>query len=297
VSDIETDLATNRSPATVLAAGPFVRWFGVGWSLAKRHVLWAVVPLSTTLVVVFAIASVLPELALPVRPRTGFPRPVVDLWSFVGVPAGDIAALTGRPMAATFPVSSALAGLVGGAYLGGLADLMDHRRPATKAALRQYGPALAGFALVWRGLELGLAVAIDTSLLVGLALYPVVLYATYRVWATPFVLVSADGGIRYALVRAWRLSGRGGPFRSFSLWLLVLTLVLSVPLSYLALRYGLVGLTAAAVVTAPLGLTVTAASLGFVRSRLERAPAEPDRQERSDEPEEDSEENKEHPDG
>lgn len=274
MTDIETDLTSDRSLAAGLAPGSFVGWLGIGWSVAKRHALWMVVPLLSTALGVFALARVLPDPAWPVRPRTGFPGPVVDLWSFVGVPAGSLSALTDAPLAAAVPVSAVLAGLLAGAYLGSLADLMDHRRPSLTDGVGRYGPPLAGFALVWRVLELGLAVALDTSVLAGVAAYPVVLYATYRVWATPFVLVSEAGGLRGALGQAWRLSGRGGEFRQFSLWLLAATLGLSVPLSYLALGFGPVGLAAGTVVAAPVGLTLTAASLGFVRSEVERAGQE-----------------------
>ncbi|MFB6189086.1 MAG: hypothetical protein ABEI57_04310 [Halapricum sp.] len=241
-------------------------WIAQGYSITKRHLLWALVPLVTSLLSVVSIHQTLEISGVYVRPTLSFPGPIVDLWTIVAVPLDGVGSLLHSVLVATLPLSAVLTGLIAGAYLGSLDDLLDHERPSFRRNLVRYGVRLGLYSLLWDGASAAAIGVMILSLPLGIAAFVVYLLVTYRLWATPYLVVAADLSLSAALRRSWRLSAGGGPYRQFSLYFLATTLLLSIPRTYGVVTYAPTGLVVGALVLAPIAMTMSVASLGFVKS-------------------------------
>ncbi|MEF8881900.1 MAG: hypothetical protein V5A34_05165 [Halapricum sp.] len=252
--------------ARTLNPGPFRTWVGRGWSITKRHPLWALFPLAIGLLAALPIVEALGHEDVAVYPVGSFPGPIVDLWTVVAVPSDGFAVLLHPGAVAMLTLPVVVIGLFAGAYLGGLNDLLDHRRPSLWRNARQFGVPVALYTMLWGVAAAAVTAFLSLSLPAGAVAGVGFMTVTYRLWATPYLIVATGATLPEAFRRAWHLSGGPGPYRQLSAYVLATTLVLAAPRLYGVLIGTRIGLAVSAVVLAPVAMVLTVATLGFVRS-------------------------------
>jgi hypothetical protein len=199
----------------------------------------------------------------------GVPRPVSTLWSFVNAqPEGVSTGAVGFDSVAVFVVAllvaSVVSGLLAAGYLGSIDAALDGRFDFL-AAVRSYGRPLVGFSLLEAGVSLLLVavglVALPLVVVVGTALFVL----AYLFFTTPYLVVVDDLGLAPALRRAFELATSEGRVLGFFVGYVVVSALLSVPISALAFAAPPVGVALAVLVSAPVALLLNVATLLFVR--------------------------------
>lgn len=198
----------------------------------------------------------------------GVPRPVSTLWSFVNAqPNGVSTGAAGFDSVAVFVaallVTSVVSGLLAAGYLGSIDAALDGRFDFV-AAVQAYGRPLVGFSLLEAAVGLLLfaagIVAFPLVVLAGIAVFGL----AYLFFATPYLVVVADLGLVPALGRAFELATTEGRVLAFFLGYVVVSAVLSVPISALAFAAEPAGLALAVLLSAPVALLLNVATLLFV---------------------------------
>lgn len=199
----------------------------------------------------------------------GVPRPVSTLWSFVNAqPNGLSTGAPGFDSVAVFVlallVSAVVSGLLAAGYLGSIDAALDGRFGFLEA-VRSYGRPLVGFSL----LEAGVGLLLIALGLVAFPLVVVVVVAlfvlAYLFFATPYLVVVEDTGLAPALRHAFELTTNDGRMLVFFGGYLIVSALLSVPISALAFAAEPFGLALAILVSGPVALLLNVATLLFVR--------------------------------
>lgn len=207
----------------------------------------------------------------------GVPRPVSTLWSFVnaqsnGLSAGPAGFDSVVVFAVAFLVSAVVSGLLAAGYLGSIDAALDGRFDFL-AAVRSYARPLVGFTLLEAAVGLLLVgvgiVALPLVVVVAVGLFVL----AYLFFATPYLIVVADIGLAPALGKSFELATTEGRVLGFFVGYVVVSAVLSVPISALAFAAEPVGLALAILVSAPVALLLNVATLLFVRDVVDEPGA------------------------
>ncbi len=99
-------------------------------------------------------------------------------------------------------------------------------------------------------------------------MFPVIIVVGYVFYPVPFLFVVDDAPFREAFRRSVRLTTAGGPVLSFAFWHAVAGAVVSAVLSVLVSSGG-GGFLLALLVSAPVGVLLTAATVSFFQTHLE----------------------------
>lgn len=199
----------------------------------------------------------------------GIPRAVSTLWSFVNAQPTGVSG--GPPTLAALPLfvaglalSAVVSGVLAAGYLGSIDAAIDGRWDFF-AAVRAYARPLVGYSLLEAvvGIVLVLAGLVATPLLVvvGLAL----LVLGYLFFATPYLVVVADLALVPALGRAFALATGDARVPAFFVGYVLVSALLSVPVSWMAFNAPPIGVGIAVLASAPLALVLNVATLLFVR--------------------------------
>jgi hypothetical protein len=211
-----------------------------------------------------------------------FPSPTSNVWQFVNTPQSD-ARLGLATSLSVVAVSFAVTAVLLGGYLGSVRRLLD-------AGATEYdfvGDALAHLApmAVWAGVPslataglvlttggfgtVGASSAFLPAVLLLFALYAVLGYLFY---AAPFLVVLRDTGLVDAFRSSYDFALSGGPYASYAAGYLLFALLVSVPMSLVAVNLGAVGLLVGVPVGGRVGLAATTASMRFVADLDDRSP-------------------------
>lgn len=226
----------------------------------------AVVPLVTSLLAFdnFERAAASGEFDFHAGVVFGFPNAVVDLWTFVSLPASDPGVRVAEPfwlVVVVFAVQSALTA----GYLGSINRRLDGDRIDFLGNVRRYlVPITAYQALAW-GVTL---VALLGGVLTGpfvLLLFPAFLLLNYLFFAAPYLIVVRDASVGAAIRESYEWAIAGGDYFAYGVRYLAAVAAVSIPTTLVAVNLGLVGVAVAAVATAPVGLAFSVATTTFVQ--------------------------------
>ncbi|WP_255149535.1 hypothetical protein [Halorarius halobius] len=239
------------------------------FDLAGRVWPLAAVPLVVSLLDVARLRSLLSNTDRMFSVTFGFPRAVSSLWSFVNAQpsgVGGPATLADVPVfAVSLVVSAVVGGLLAAGYLGSIDAAVDGEYDFVNA-VRAYGRPLVGFSLleaVAGVIGVGAALLAGMGAVVAAVLVLVVL--AYLFYTAPYLVVVDDQRLVPALRRAASLATNDARVVGFFLAYLVVSAVVSVPVSSVAFAAPPVGVAVAVLVTAPLSLLLNVATLLFVR--------------------------------
>jgi hypothetical protein len=234
----------------------------------------AAVPLVVTLFDVGRLRTLLRNTDRAFSVTFGVPRPVSSLFSFVNAQPNGVSGFGSVAVFAVALVGSAVvSGLLAAGYLGSIDAALDGRIDFL-GAVRSYGRPLVGFSLLEAAVTLtfvGMGI-VAPPLLVVFAVGFLVL--AYLFFATPYLVVVAELTLASALRRSVELATGDGRVLGFFLGYVLVSAILSVPISMLAFSSGLVGVAAAVVASTPAALLLNVATLLFVRD-LVAEPASP----------------------
>jgi hypothetical protein len=195
-----------------------------------------------------------------------FPTVVVDLWSFVSLPSLGPGVHVTSPLW-LLPFALVVHSALAAGYLGSISEGLDDGRYDFAASVEQYvGRLFAYNALVW---TVGLA-AFGLGLLTGplvVLLIPLYVLLNYLFFATPYLIVARDTSVVAALGESYTWAVDGGSYFQFALQYFVAVLLLSIPVTVVAVNLGLVGILFSAAATARVGLAFSASVMQFVHQR------------------------------
>ena len=172
-------------------------------------------------------------------------------------------------IASLFFVYGALIAVISAIYVGGI-----HRRLAGKpaspwACARTYAIRFFAYTLILFGAFMLLVpLALVSPGLVLLA-FPAIIVGMYLFYATPFLFVVANASVLEGFARSYRLAVSGGPYFTFAVWHVLVSVTASIVLSGIVSAGGSVGFVVALAVVAPLSLVLTAASVSFVHELVD----------------------------
>jgi hypothetical protein len=220
----------------------------------------------------------------------GLPTPVAGVWTFLNAPTESgvsvfgysSTAVANRPELLVTGIGVAggsllLVGLLTAVYLGSIDDALAGRSSDPVENLRRYAPVTLAFAalqvcfllvLLVLGGGILAAGAIATALFVPV--FVVALVGYYLLAPGVYAGVAADLGPRRAFRRGARIA-LTADYVVFALAYAALVAVCSVPLSSMAFSAGLPSILLTALVAAPVGLALNAATMAFVRYRVGEA--------------------------
>ncbi len=195
-----------------------------------------------------------------------FPTAVVDLWAFVSLPAAGAGVRVAEPVW-LIPVFVLVQSALAAGYLGSIDQWIEERRFDFLRNVERHVRGILGYnVLVW---AVTLAV-LGFGLLAGpllLVLVPAFLLFNYLFFAAPYLIVVRGDGVGEALGRSYEWAVAGDEYFAFAVQFLVAVALVSVPTTLVAANFGIVGVAVAALCTAPVGLTFSAATTLFVRAK------------------------------
>lgn len=193
-----------------------------------------------------------------------FPNAVVDLWTFVSLPAGEPGVRVAEPLWLLLVVFAVQSALTAG-YLGSIHRRLDGERIDFLGDVGRYFPRILAYqALAWGVTLLALFVGILTGPFV-LLLFPAALVLNYLFFAAPYLIVVRDASVGTAIRESYEWAIDGGGYFAYAVRHLAAVAAVSIPTTLVAVNFGVVGVVLAAVATAPVGLTLSAATTLFVR--------------------------------
>jgi hypothetical protein len=253
----------------------FVDRLDDAWVRIRQHLELALVPVFVGLLAFENVRRMADPDGFTIGVTFRFPAPIVDLWTFVHVPARTTGGLYVSPEVQFLPVLLLVEGVLAAGYLGSVEAALRTGSYDFIESIRRYGVRILVFTALWQlGVLLGgfLAVITPIFFFVGIVLF---LWLSYRLYATPFLIVIRDLSLGEALGRSWRYGRDGGDYFSFGLGYLATVAAISIPTTLFVTLTGLVGVLVGIVVGAVLGLTLTAATMTFVREFSIVGPREP----------------------
>lgn len=223
----------------------------------------------------------------------GLPTPVAGVWTFLNAPTESGVSVFGYPGGAVANRpgllltgigvgggSLLLVGLLTAVYLGSIDDALAGRETDPVENLRRYAPVTLVFAALQFCFLLALLVIGGGILAAGtvsgaaaalfVPVFVVALVGYYLLAPGVYVGVAADLDPVPAFRRGARVA-LSADYVVFALAYAALVAVCSVPLSSFAFTAGLPTILATALVAAPLGLALNAATMAFVRHRVGEA--------------------------
>jgi hypothetical protein len=252
----------------------FLDRLGTTWPRISRHLELALVPALTSLLAIENIDRVVRAEGFTIGATFRFPAPIIDLWTFVSLPARQTGGLYVSPFLAALPVLLIVEGVLAAGYLGSVETALRTGSYRFFASVRRYGVRIVVYTFLWNmGVFLLGIVAVINPLfiLVGILLF---LWLSYRLYATPYLIVIRDLPLGVALERSWQWGREGGEYFSFGVGYLLTVAAISLVATLFVTSTGLVGVIVGVLVAAPLGLALTAATMVFVREYLIVGPIE-----------------------
>lgn len=199
-----------------------------------------------------------------------FPTVVVDLWTFVSLPSAEPGIHVTSPLW-LLPLALVVHSALAAGYLGSISEGLDGGGYDFVASVKRYALRLFAYnALVW---TVGLA-AFGLGVLTGplvFLLIPLYVLLNYLFFAAPYLIVARDISVVAALEESYTRAVAGGPYFEFAVRYFVAVLLLSIPVTLVAVNLGPAGILVAAAVTARIGLAFSAAVMRFVQQRPGRA--------------------------
>ncbi|WP_255193577.1 hypothetical protein [Natronobeatus ordinarius] len=170
-----------------------------------------------------------------------------------------------------------VAAVVYAVYVGGIDRRLRGEPAAPLECVTRYAGRFLGYFAVLFAAAIAFVLVVVTMLAsapgatIGLIVFaiPAFLVLAYLFYAVPFLFVVADASLLESFGRSYRLAIDAGPYLTFALWHLGVTLVVSPLLSILVSPGGPVALLLGLAVTAPLSLVLTAATTSFLRELVE----------------------------
>lgn len=269
--------------------GSLTAAFAAGVAVAARRPLLALVPLLAGLTSTGQFErAARADTAFQVN--FGLPAPVAGLWTFLNAPSragltafgtplgtvGDQPALLATAVLVTV-AGLLLVGLLMAVYLGAIDDVLAGRGTDHRDNLRRHAPVTLAFAALELLGLLGFVAVVFGVLGAGrprapVLLVPVVLgtlVAVYLLTPGVYVGVAADLAPPPAFRRGLDIALTGA-YLLFALAHAAAVAAVSVPLSALAFSAGLPSLLLGALVAAPAGLALNAATMALVRRQTGR---------------------------
>lgn len=206
----------------------------------------------------------------PSRP-TGSGSTDVTIETPVETVAVPLEAMTARTMAwigLALVAYAVVSGLLMAAYVGGIDRRLREEPVAIGTCVAAYAPRFVLYNLVAFGaflLVLPILVLVPALLWIAI---PAVLVVGYVFYPVPFLFVVDDTPFLEAFRRSIRLTTAGGPVLAFAFWHVAVAVVASIALS-LSVSAGGAGVLLALLVSAPFSVLLTAATVSFLRERLE----------------------------
>ncbi|WP_424002022.1 hypothetical protein ACOZ4I_00695 [Haloarcula salina] len=248
-----------------------------GWERALDHLSLALVPLVLALSRTDKIGSVLAYDGVHVSLRLGIPASVVTLWQFVDPPSSaEFTVTTGLPLSVPFaatlvPAYVALEAALYAGYFGAIAAALVDRDRGFRASVGAYfAPFLVVTVLpylvvlpVALGL-FGLGTLGGGALVAVLVLLPVLIVASYLLWATPYLVVLRETGLVAAARGSYELAVGGAPYFAYTAGYAGIVLLVSPFLSFMVVSVPLVGLPVGLAVASVLGLALNFVTMRFV---------------------------------
>ncbi|WP_226482387.1 hypothetical protein [Natrinema amylolyticum] len=188
----------------------------------------------------------------------------------VAVPLEAISAETMAWLGLALAAYAVISGILMAAYVGGLDRRLRGEPLAVGSCVVAYAPRFVLYNLVAFGtFLLVLPVFVLVRPLVWLA-FPAIIVLGYVFYPVPFLFVVDDAPFLEAFRQSIRLTTAGGPVLSFAFWHAIAAVVVSAVLS-VSVSSGSAGLLLALLVSAPVGVLLTAATVSFFRAHLEGA--------------------------
>ncbi|WP_435359843.1 hypothetical protein [Haloarchaeobius sp. DFWS5] len=237
-----------------------------GWSRVSQDPLLFVFPVLATLVYPDRLGRLLSTDQV-VSVQFAFPVGLGQLTTFVNAPIPP--GFTISPLFFLMPLTLAVDAVLTAAFLGRLdAALQDRPRDDSAAVSRWFVPMLGlaafDFAVLFAGVIFGVLGPLTLLLVI-----PAVLVVGYLFFAAPYLVVLQDRGAVDALRASKDLALERGAYRSFAVQYFVAVAVVSLPLSMFVYGAGIFGVLFGMLVTAPLAVALSAATMQFVRNLVE----------------------------
>ncbi|GKZ16203.1 hypothetical protein [Haladaptatus sp. T7] len=194
-----------------------------------------------------------------------FPTAIPTFWTFVSLPNQGVGVHV-SPTMYFAPVTIVVESVLAAGYLGSVRDAIETGRYDFARNAKEYFVPLLGYTLlVWAVLLVAFGVGVAFAPLLFVAL-PVMLILSYLFYGTPFLVVVDDCSLGEALRRSNDLAVGGSDadttYGSFGVGYLVFVFVASL-VGTLFINLGVVGVVLGAVLSAPVALALTAATVEF----------------------------------
>ncbi|MFC7044520.1 hypothetical protein ACFQH6_03045 [Halobacteriaceae archaeon GCM10025711] len=234
------------------------------WGRLDELLPLAAVPLVSTLLGVDKVRRIVAFDGFHLGVQFNFPLPLVDLWTFVSLPTESGVHVS--PSLSLLPVVVLVESALTAGYLGGIHRYLRDGEYAFLADVRRYFLRFLGFnALVWGSVAVAGALAVQTmtpALLLVVGLVGFVL--AYLFFGAPYLFVVADAGFVDGLARSYSFARDEPAYTRYAVAYLLFVAVASVVTTAVVANLGLFGVAVGALVTAPLSLALSVATVAFV---------------------------------
>nr|WP_256487779.1 MULTISPECIES: hypothetical protein [unclassified Haladaptatus] len=221
----------------------------------------AVVPLLATFIDIDKIRKVSEVNGLRLGVSFHFPTGLPTFWTFVSLP-NTTTGIHISPMWYFVPIYAVVTSILMGGFLGSIRDGIETGSYDFTYNARNYFLPLLGYTvLVWVAILATGGAALVFAPLIFVALL-VLLVLNFVFYGVPFIVVVDDRSLTEALRRSYELATGESKYATFGVGYLVVVFLLSL-VGTLFINLGIAGIVIGAVLSAPVSLALTVATVEF----------------------------------
>lgn len=201
--------------------------------------------------------------------RFPLPEPAPTLWSFVSLPANASGLTFSAQGLMVMTLFILLGSYLEAGYLGSIRDAVRMVEGSFLDNAKRDFFEFLQFNLILYAVMVVLIIPLMAMPSMFLLAFPALLVFLYAIYGTPFLISIHGLGFGDALRETINLAKMGGEYLDYALKYLVLGALISVPLTFIVTNTGLPGLVVGLLLSAPLSLTLSVATVLFFMGQME----------------------------
>jgi len=241
----------------------FMKLLEEAWYRKSDFIPLMLIPMITSLFSLNNIKRVLDFHGFHIGVKFLFPEDIPNLWSFVSLPnpkPGINITLAGVISLIAFTIIGAY---LAAGYLGSIKQGLESRTYEFSHNAGKYFIEMLKFrVLILLILFAMMGLALITPLFVLLAL-PMMIFLTYLIYGTPYLIVSQELTFGEALRKSLDLALNGGKYAEYGIKYLLFAIPISIVMTLLTVNLNIIGIIFGILITAPISLTLTTTTMTF----------------------------------
>ena len=241
----------------------FMKLLEEAWYRKSDFTPLMLIPIITSLFSIDNIERVLDFHGFHIGVKFVFPEDIPNLWSFVSPPNPKPGINISLPGIISLIIFTIIEAYLAGGYLGSIKQGLEGRTYDFSQNAGKYFVEMLKFRVLTLLILLAMmGLALITPWFALLAL-PMMIFLTYLIYGIPYLIVSQELSFEEALRKNLDLALNGGEYTEYGIKYLLLAIPISIIMTLLTVNLNIIGIVFGILITAPISLTLTTATMMF----------------------------------